>query len=243
MLELRSLSVSVGDTPILSDISCVFESGKTYFLAGKNGSGKSSLALTLMGHPRYGITDGDILLDGRSIKALSPMERSHAGVFLSLQNVPEIPGVKLGEYLRTIYNEHLKRTSPETKALTPFVFRRFVKPLLEKFSIPEAFLDRELNVGFSGGEKRRIEMVQIELLQPKIVIVDEIDSGLDIEAFVGVAKALATISTPDRTLIIITHNYRLKEFVPPLEVVLLEGGKLKERGNETILERLEKTGF
>ncbi|MFZ4461223.1 MAG: hypothetical protein ACOYN2_01400 [Patescibacteria group bacterium] len=170
-------------------------------------------------------------------------ERAKLGIFLSLQNIPEIPGVKLSEYLRTIYNERLKREKPDTKAITPFIFRRFLKPFLAKLHIPEAFLDRDLNVGFSGGEKRRIEMLQIELLEPKIVIVDEIDSGLDIEAFRDVVDALAAIKHPDRTIIVITHNYRMAEQLSPDEVVLLSAGKIEKIGGVELLKQFETEGF
>ncbi len=243
MLEIDSLSVEVGGKSILAGISHKFESGKTYFLVGKNGSGKSSLALALMGHPKYKVTTGSLHLDGVKLDALSPTERAKKGIFLSLQNVPEIAGVKLGEYLRTIYNERLKREKPDTKAITPFIFRRFLKPFLEKLHIPESFLDRDLNVGFSGGEKRRIEMLQIELLEPRIVIVDEIDSGLDIEAFRDVVECLALIKNQDRTIIVITHNYRMAEQLSPDEVILMKDGQIEKLGGAELLKQFETQGF
>lgn len=149
MLVVQNLSVSVGGKSILSDVSLAFEPGKIYFLLGRNGSGKSSLALTIAGHPRYSVTHGQILADGRDVTAETPDVRAYAGIMLALQSVPEVPGVRLGEYLRTIYNAHLVRTNPSAKALSPFVFRRFLNPILADLRIPEIFLDRDLHVGFS----------------------------------------------------------------------------------------------
>lgn len=132
--------------------------------------------MTVLGYQKYSIDTGNIELDGSSINHLSITERAHLGIFLALQNIPEIPGLKLGEFLRTLYNERMKRINPEVKSLTPFVFGRFIRPYFERLDIPQEFLSRDLNVGFSGGEKRKIEMVQIELLSPKYIFVDEIDS-------------------------------------------------------------------
>ena len=146
MIDIRNLAVSVDDKSILSDISLTFERGKNYCLLGKNGSGKSSLSSTLMGHPRYAITHGEILLDGEDLTKMSPEARSRAGMFLSFQHVTEIRGITLLEYLRTIYNIHLQQRQPDIQTLTPFVFRRFIKPLLTECHIDEAFLSRDLNV-------------------------------------------------------------------------------------------------
>lgn len=145
-----------------------------------------------------------------------------AGIFLSFQNVPEIPGVKLLEYLRTIYNENQKVRHPENKPMSPFVFKRFVTGLVSELSLDEAFLDRDLNVGFSGGEKRKIELLQIKLLNPRYIILDEIDSGLDIDAFKVVASELAKLKNTKNTLIFITHNFELLEYVDVDGVYVLE---------------------
>lgn len=243
MFEIKNLSVSVGEKSVLRDVSLQFQKGKTYFVVGKNGGGKSSLAMTVMGYPKYKITAGSLWLDGADITNSNITERACAGIFLALQNIPEIPGIKLGEYLRTIYNEKLKRDQPETKALTPFVFRRFVTAKLQKLGLSDGFLDRDLNVGFSGGEKRRIEMLQIELLNPSYILVDEIDSGLDIDAFKSVATALGELATPERAVIVVTHNYRLAEYIPPTEVIIIESGSVIEQGSATLLRQVEKVGF
>ncbi|MDD2745067.1 MAG: Fe-S cluster assembly ATPase SufC [Candidatus Gracilibacteria bacterium] len=243
MLELKNLSVSVGEKSVLQGVHLQFQPGKIYFIVGKNGGGKSSMAMSIMGYPNYQVTEGSIWLDGEDITGLDITNRAQKGIFLALQNIPEIPGIKLGEYLRTIYLEKLKRDTPEIKPLMPFVFRRFIVQKLQKLGLSESFLGRDLNVGFSGGEKRRIEMLQIELLNPRYILLDEIDSGLDIDAFKSIANSLAELATPERTLVVVTHNYRMAEFLPPNEVIVVDSGKIIERGSSELLLQVEKVGF
>ena len=208
MLEIQNLTVTVEEKTILSTLSHTFEKGKTYALLGHNGSGKSSLAFTIAGHPKYQIADGRIAFDGQDITKMPVDERAKLGIFLSFQNVPEIPGVRLSEFLRTIYNAHLQSIKPETKPLSPFLFGRFIAKEALALGIDKSFLDRDLFVGFSGGEKRRIELLAMKLLEPKCIILDEIDSGLDIDAFEIVADAIRDAKNPETTLIIVTHNFR-----------------------------------
>ena len=193
-----------------------------------------------MGHPKYSIEEGSMTIDGEDLSGMTPDERSHHGLFLSLQNIPEVRGVRLGEYLRTIHNRNL---SAGTKALSPFLCRRYLTTLTKELGIPEQFLDRDLNVGFSGGEKRKIEILQMKLLNPKYIILDEIESGLDIDAFRTVAELLARVKTPENTLIIITHNFRMTEFVKPDEVIILKGGEIVERGGGDLVEKIGVEGF
>lgn len=193
-----------------------------------------------MGHPKYRIEEGGMTIDGQDLAAMTPDERSHKGLFLSLQNIPEVRGVRLGEYLRTIHNRNL----PEgTKALSPFLCHRYLTTLTKELGIPEAFLDRDLNVGFSGGEKRKIEILQMKLLNPRYIILDEIESGLDIDAFRTVAELLSRVKTPENTLIIITHNFRMTEFVRPDEVIILKNGEIAERGGGELVEKIGVAGF
>lgn len=175
MLQLQNLSVHIGSLQIINHISYDFSPSAITAILGHNGSGKSSLALAIAAHPRYQST-GSIHLDGRDIIDLSPTERHEKGIFLSFQNIPEIPGVKCGEYLRTVYNTQFARLHPGEKLPSTFIFRRMVEKLLPELGLTPTFLDRDLFVGFSGGEKRRIELLQIALLDPKIIILDEIDS-------------------------------------------------------------------
>lgn len=193
-----------------------------------------------MGHPRYQVQGGIISLEGQDLLSMTPDERSRQGLFLSLQNIPEVKGVRLGEYLRTIHNRNLPAG---TKPLSPFLCRRYLITLTKELGIPEAFLDRDLNVGFSGGEKRKIEILQMKLLHPKYIILDEIESGLDIDAFRTVAELLAKIKTPENTLIIITHNFRMTEFIWPDEVIILKNGEIIERGSGDLVEKIGKEGF
>ncbi|NCP76802.1 Fe-S cluster assembly ATPase SufC [Candidatus Gracilibacteria bacterium] len=240
MIQIQNLRVSVEGKEILRNIDISFETGKTYYLLGQNGSGKSSLALTLMGHPKYYVEEGIITIDGENLATMTPDERSHKGLFLSLQNIPEVRGVRLGEYLRTIHNKHL---SVGNKPLSPFLCRRYLTTLTKELSIPDSFLDRDLNVGFSGGEKRKIEILQMKLLNPKYIILDEIESGLDIDAFRTVAELLARVKNPENTLIIITHNFRMTEFVKPDEVIILKTGEIVERGGAELVEKIGMEGF
>ncbi len=243
MLQIESLSVSVEGRSVLSDVSLSLESGKTYYLLGKNGSGKTSLALALAGHPKYAVVSGRARLNDADLEGKTPEERAALGLFLSLQNVPEIKGVKISEYLRTVLNAKIRRTDPDAKPISPFVARRAVSKEALALGIPESFLDRDLNVGFSGGEKRRLELLQCKLLDPKFVILDEIDSGLDVDAFKAVAAALAALRSPDRTFLVVTHNFALADYLPPDGVIVLSGGKTVRTGGKEVMDEIGKEGF
>lgn len=208
MLTLNNFSVNIDEKNILSNINFSFQKGEITAILGHNGSGKSSLALSLMGHPRYTST-GEILVNGENIMNFSPSERHHKGIFLSFQNIPEIPGIQVIEYLRTIYNAHFLRENPQAKTVSFFVFKRMVEKILPELHIEPKLLERELFVGFSGGEKRKIELLQIALLNPKIIILDEIDSGLDIDALSVLEEQINKWKSEEKTLLIISHNLHL----------------------------------
>jgi Fe-S cluster assembly ATP-binding protein len=174
---------------------------------------------------------------------MPPEERSLKGIFLSFQNVTEIKGIKVSEYLRTIYNLHLPHIAPGTNALSPMFFSRFLKPILASCDIPESFMERDLNVGFSGGEKRKLEVLQLKLLKPAYIILDEIDSGLDLDAFKLVAKMLAECSGAETSIIIITHYFEILESFQVEQVVVMDQGIITRRGNSELVSEIRQKGF
>ncbi|GAB0175261.1 MAG: Fe-S cluster assembly ATPase SufC [Candidatus Altimarinota bacterium] len=242
MLQLSHISVTVEEKTIVNDFTFSFSGGKIYALLGKNGSGKSSLAFALFHHPRYSI-EGEALFLGESLSNLTPNILSERGMFLSFQNVPEIPGIRLIEYLRTIYNHSFEKSHPGEKAPTPFVFRRMVEKLLPEYGIDSKFLDRDLYVGFSGGEKRRIEMLQIALLDPKLILLDEIDSGLDIGALEILSKQIQKWRSMSKVVIIISHNFHLLDTINVDEVVIMSSGQIHRHGEQALIDDIRKNGF
>ena len=237
MLKITNLSAQVENKEILHSISFDFQSGKNYCILGKNGSGKSSLAMLITGSPKYEITGGTIELDGQVLNEMSPDERARAGIFLTFQNIPEIPGVKLFEFLKSIYDA--KAEAPSTF----LSFKKIIEPLMQELEIPKDFLWRDLNVGFSWGEKRKIEVLQIKLLNPKYIILDEIDSGLDVNAVRQVAELLETTNTPDNSFIIITHLFEMLQNLPLEQVLVLEKGVIKQVWGRELIEKVKKDGF
>lgn len=237
MLSIKNLEVTVEDKKVVDGLTLDFPVGKNICILGKNGSGKSSLALTIMGHPSYEVTWGSLTLEGEDLLEMEPNERAQAGIFLAFQSIPEVKGVKLFEFLRTIYNTtHDKKES--------FVsFKKIILPLLEELGIDKEFLRRELNVGFSGGERRKIEILQLKLLQPKYILLDEVDSGLDVDAFKAVAWLLRELDNDQRSFIIITHYFSILDYLPVDEVVVLENWKLVAQGGSEIADMVRKDGF
>ncbi len=245
MIEISNLAASVKntDTSIIRDISLNFEVWKNYCLLWKNGSGKSTLSSVLAGNPKYSVLSWEVTINGEDLLEMSPEDRNKAGIFLSFQNVPEIPGVKLSEYLRTIYNVYLKNTSPETRALSPFLFKRFVKKNMSDLDIDESFLDRDLNVWFSGGEKRKIEILQMKLINPRYIILDEIDSWLDLDAFRKVCELLKSIDSEENTLIIITHYFKILDYINVDEVHILKNWNVAKSWGKEIIAQVMESGY
>ncbi len=237
MLEIKKLNVYVEEKKLLKDISIRFELGKNYCILWKNGSGKSSLAMTIMGNSKYSIESGDIMLDGKSIKDMPANERAKCGIFLAFQHIPEIPGLKLFEFLRVIYNA---KQGQESSFLQ---FKKIIEPLLQELQIEKDFLWRDLNVWFSGGERRKLEILQIKLLQPQYIILDEIDSWLDVDAFKTVAKLIAKENQFGNTFIIITHIFTILEYVPVDKVIVLEHGKIIQEGDQKLANEIKEKGF
>ncbi len=242
MLELRNYSVDIIGKTIIDRLNYTFENGKTYAILGENGSGKSSLAFSFLGHPRYHTT-GQLLLSGVDISEMDPHERSEKGIFLSFQNVPEIPGITLIEYLKTIYNTHQKFKNPLTKPLTTLLFRRILTKLFGELGIETTFLDRDLYVWFSGGEKRRIELLQIRLLDPDTIILDEIDSGLDIGAIDILITEITSLQEKWKTIILITHNFHLLDALHIDGACILEAGNIREQWGKELIDQVRTSGF
>ena len=237
MLKISNLSVEVESKTIVDNVSMNFDLGKNYCIIGKNGSGKSSLAMTIMGHPKYTITNWDILVDKKSIMKLDPHERAKLWVFVAFQHIPEIKWIKLFEFLRSIYDAQNGTT-------TSFLaFKKIIEPLMKELGINMEFLRRDLNVGFSGGERRKIEVLQLKLLQPKYIFLDEIDSGLDVDAFKSVSKMISKLNHEKNSFIIITHIFDILKHIPVDHVYVMEEGKIVQEWDQKLVNKIKKEGF
>jgi len=243
MIQIKDLEVSAGEVDILKGVTLDFEPGKNYCLLGKNWSGKSTLSSVLMGHPKYEIIAGSLSINGEDLAEMEPDERSRAGIFLSFQNIPEIKWVKLSEFLRTIFNISAKNNSEDFTELSPFMFKRFIKSHLAELQIEESFLERDLNVWFSGWEKRKIEILQMKLIGPKYIILDEIDSGLDLDAFKTVATMLQSLSSPENSIIIITHYFTILDYINVDKVFVMKAGEVVKEGGKELVEEIKENGF
>ena len=241
-LSIKNLCVSVDKKTILNDINLEVPTGQIHALLGPNGSGKSSLALTIMGHPRYVIQSGQMSCLGHDLIPLSPDKRAKLGIFLATQNPIEIEGIALRDFLRQAYNAIHRNTDQH---LSPKGFLEHLNEQLRLLNMDAAYADRSVNVGFSGGEKKRAEMLQLAVLQPKIAILDEIDSGLDIDALKLVCSTLQAIKSnnSELTLIIITHNPRIFDFLVPDAVHVMQDGTIVQTGGVEVVQAIEKTGF
>ena len=237
MLTIKKLSVTIANKEILKDVSLDFELGKNYCILGQNGSGKSSLAMTIMWNPKYSITSWALSIDKKNINDLTPNERAKLGIFLAFQHIPEIKGVKVFEFLRSIYDAKNGTT-------TSFLgFKKIIEPMINELKIDKEFLRRDLNVGFSGGERRMLEILQLKLLEPKYIFLDEIDSGLDIDAIASTAKILWNINNKKNCLIFITHVFKIIEHIKIDEVFVLEKGSLKAKWDKKLIEKIKKEWF
>lgn len=238
MLNISDLKVSIEDKEILKGVSLEVGSGEVHVLMGPNGSGKSTLAQSLMGNPFYEVEDGKVVFDGKDLLDLDTTERSLNGLFLSFQYPSEIPGVTVSNYLRTIYNN-----KHETK-LSPVKFRKLLKEKMELLDMSEDFMGRYLNEGFSGGEKKRMEMLQMLILEPKLAILDEVDSGLDIDALKVVAKAVNYLKDEkDMGVLVITHYTRILDHIEPDHVHIMKEGKIVKSGGKALADELEAQGY
>ena len=240
-LEIRNLHVRAGEKQILKGLDLKVESGKIHALMGPNGSGKSTLANAIMGHPNLEVTEGEILLGGEDITEADPDERARMGLFMAFQYPVAIPGVTVTKYLRTVMNAHREQHGEDPVSLKDF--RKLVEGAMELTQVPKEFSSRYLNEGFSGGEKKRMEILQLALQRPEIAILDETDSGLDIDALRIVAKGVNELKGPDMGVLIITHYQRILHMVQPDFVHVLYQGRIVKQGGPELVELLEERGY
>ncbi len=246
VLEIKDLHVTREGKEILKGVNLKTGPGQVHAIMGPNGSGKSTLAYTLLGHPKYEVTKGDILLDGESILKLKADQRAKKGLFLGFQYPTEVSGVGYSHFLRTSYNALSKALQGEDREvfITVREFQKYLKDNLKQVGLSDEFLARYLNEGFSGGEKKRSEVLQMAVLKPTISILDEPDSGLDIDAVQSVAKAISEVSTKDATVILITHYARILKFLKKLDFVhVFANGKILKSGDASLADELEKKGY
>lgn len=243
VLEIRNLHASVEDKPILRGVNLTIKQGEVHALMGPNGSGKSTLANVLMGHPAYQVTGGQIIFEGEDLLELEPDERSRAGLFLAFQYPVAIPGVTLANFLRQAINSRMKAENPDSKGISIPEFRRLLKAKMDYLHVDHSFAGRYLNEGFSGGEKKRAEILQMAVLQPRIAILDETDSGLDIDALRVVAEGVESLRGPDLGVLVITHYQRILNYIKPQFVHIMYEGRIVESGGPDLALRLEEQGY
>jgi Fe-S cluster assembly ATP-binding protein len=239
LLEIRDLHVSVGQTEIVRGVNLTVERGSVHALMGPNGSGKSTLSLALMGHPKYSVTKGDIQYKGQSILELKPNERSLLGMFLGFQYPSAIPGVSVANFMRNALMARHKGAAP----LSPAKFKKLLDEGVAKLKMDPAVLGRYVNDGFSGGEKKRLEILQALILQPEFEILDETDSGLDIDALRIIAEGIEAQRGPERSILLITHYQRILNYLKPDVVHVMVRGRIVKDGGPELAHQLEAQGY
>jgi Fe-S cluster assembly ATP-binding protein len=254
VLEIRNLHATVEDTEILRGVNLTLRSGEVHALMGPNGSGKSTLAYVIAGHPHYEVTEGDILLDGESILEMEADERARAGLFLAFQYPVAVPGVSVANFLRTAvsnvrgYTERAKEEQSGSATIGSNLmpmreFRRELNEKMKEYNVDPSFARRYLNEGFSGGEKKRTEVLQMAMLEPKFAILDESDSGLDIDALRVVSDGINKLTTADRGFLLITHYQRILNYVKPTYVSIFHKGRIVMTGGPEVAHMLEERGY
>lgn len=241
MLEIKNLHASIEEREILKGVDLVVNAGEVHAIMGPNGSGKSTLASVLAGKEDYTVTEGSVLLNGKDLLELSPEDRSREGMFLAFQYPVEIPGVSTANFLKSAVNEHRKYRGQEP--LDPGAFLALMKEKMKLVEMDPSFLQRSLNEGFSGGEKKRNEIFQMAMLEPKLAVLDETDSGLDIDALRIVAGGVNALRTPNNATVVITHYQRLLDYIVPDVVHVLWNGKIVRSGDKSLALELEKRGY
>jgi Fe-S cluster assembly ATP-binding protein len=243
VLEIRNLHVNVEDKPILKGVNLIVKQGESHALMGPNGSGKSTLANVLLGHPAYQVIGGQLIFDGMDLLELEADERSRLGLFLAFQYPVAIPGVTLANFLRQAINSRMKAVDPESKGISIPEFRRLLKAKMDYLHMDHSFAGRYLNEGFSGGEKKRAEVLQMATLEPKIAILDETDSGLDIDALRIVSEGIEKLKGPNLGVLVITHYQRILNYIKPQQVHIMFDGQIVESGGPDLALKLEEHGY
>ena len=241
LLEVRGLTASVAGVPILKSLDLTVRPGEIHAIMGPNGSGKSTLAKVLAGHPSYEVTGGVVLFEGRDLLTMAAEERARAGIFLGFQYPVEIPGVSNSAFLRLAYNTVQGARGKDE--LDPLEFDDFIREKMKLLEMDPAFLDRSVNEGFSGGEKKRNEILQLATLEPKLAILDETDSGLDIDALRVVAHGVNSLVRADNGFVLVTHYQRLLNYIVPQYVHVMEGGRIIKTGSKELALELESRGY
>ena len=241
LLEIKNLKATINGVEILKGVDLNIKRGEIHAIMGPNGSGKSTLSKVLTGHPAYTISEGEINFDGENINGLSPEERSHLGIFLAFQYPVEIPGVSNEEFLRLAYN--LKRKSNNLEEVDPITFFTVLQQKLNVVGMNSSFLNRNVNEGFSGGEKKRNEILQMAVLDSTLSILDETDSGLDIDALRTLSEGINKIMNPSKSIILITHYQRLLDYIKPDYIHIIQDGKIIKTGDATLAGILEERGY
>src|SRR3990170_2736228 len=243
VLEIRNLHVSIEDKPILKGVNLIVKQGEIHAIMRPNGTGKSTLAYTIMGHPGYTATAGQIIFKGVDILELEPDARARLGLFLAFQYPVAIPGVTVANFLRTAINSRRRAANPEDKGMPIPEFRKMLKEKMDMLKMDHTFAGRYLNDGFSGGEKKRAEILQLATLKPEIAILDETDSGLDIDALRIVAEGVNALSGPELGVLVITHYQRLLNYIKPNFVHIMLDGRIVESGGADLALHLEDQGY
>jgi Fe-S cluster assembly ATP-binding protein len=241
LLVIKNLRASIGEKEILRGIDLTVNAGEVHAVMGPNGSGKSTLAQVLAGHPGYEVTDGEVLYDGRNLLEMDPEVRAQEGIFLAFQYPIEIPGVTNAYFLRSAYNE-IRKAKGMTE-LDPLEFLDMMEAKTKLVDMDPAMMNRSVNTGFSGGEKKRNEILQMAVLEPRLAILDETDSGLDIDALKVVANGVNTLRRPDNATIVVTHYQRLLNYIIPDFVHVLANGRIVKSGGKELALELEEKGY
>lgn len=241
LLTIKNLSASTADKEILRGVDLIINKGEIQALLGPNGSGKSTLASVLAGHPGYQVNSGEVKFLDQDLLSLKPEERAQLGLFLAWQYPVAIPGLSVEHFLRTAFNTQQEKRGD--KPISPLDFRKFIDPELERLQFRQEFLERSLNDGFSGGEKKRLEILQLAILKPKLAILDETDSGLDVDAMKLVAAGVNNLMNNETAVLVITHYQRLLHYLKPHKVHIMQQGRIIKSGGIELVEMVEKQGY